>query len=331
VTLDLEREPIAKDAQGRDVYLRDLWPSSEEVAALLGAARRADSYRENYADVSMQNEGWNAIPASGGALYEWDASSTYIQEPPYFEGVGSRPPAIEDVSGARILAIFGDGISTDHISPAGAIAATSPAGRYLEEKGVAPARFNSYGARRGNHHVMIRGTFANPRIRNLLVPGVEGGWTVLQPGGRRATIDEAARAYAASRTPLVVFAGAEYGSGSSRDWAAKGTALLGVRVVVARSFERIHRSNLVMMGVLPCELPEGIDAGSLGLTGDEIVDVVGLDALAPRGEATLRLHQRDGTVAEIRLRVRIDTPAELEIYENGGILPRVFRKFLEGS
>jgi aconitate hydratase A / 2-methylisocitrate dehydratase len=331
VTLDLEREPIAKDAQGRDVYLRDLWPSSEEVAALLGAARRAESYRENYADVSTQSEGWNAIPASGGALYEWDPLSTYIQEPPYFEGVASRPAAIEDVSGARILAIFGDGISTDHISPAGAIAATSPAGRYLEAKGVSPAKFNSYGSRRGNHHVMIRGTFANPRIRNLLVTGLEGGWTAFQPGGRRLTIDEAAREYAASRTPLVVFAGTEYGSGSSRDWAAKGTALLGVRVVVARSFERIHRSNLVMMGVLPCELPEGIDAGSLRLTGDELVDVVGLDALAPRGEATLRLHRQDGTVAEIRLRVRIDTPDELETYENGGILPRVFRTFLEGS
>jgi aconitate hydratase len=276
----------------------------------------------------MQSEGWNRIPARGGALYEWDASSTYIQEPPYFEGLSARPAAIEDVTGARILALFGDGISTDHISPAGAIAAASPAGRYLQEQGVPPARFNSYGARRGNHHVMIRGTFANPRIRNLLVPGVEGGWTALQPGGRRASIHEAAREYAASGTPLVVFAGTEYGSGSSRDWAAKGTALLGVRAVIARSFERIHRSNLVMMGVLPCELPEGVE---LGLEGTEIVDIVDLARLAPRDEATLRLRRRDGTVVEVQVRVRIDTPAELELYRHGGILPYVFRKFLEGT
>jgi aconitate hydratase len=328
VTLDVERDPIAKDSQGREVFLRELWPTSGEVDALLDAARRAESYRENYADVSTQSEGWNRIPARGGALYAWDASSTYIQEPPYFQGVPARPAPITDIAGARILAIFGDGISTDHISPAGAIAAASPAGRHLEEKGVPPAEFNSYGARRGNHHVMIRGTFANPRIRNLLVPGVEGGWTVLQPGGRRASIDEAAREYATAGTPLVVFAGAEYGSGSSRDWAAKGTALLGVRAVVARSFERIHRSNLVMMGVLPCELPEGAD---LGLGGDEIVDITGLAHLAPRGEATVRLRRRDGTAAEVQVRVRIDTPVELELYRNGGILPYVYRRFLEGT
>jgi aconitate hydratase len=328
VTLDVEREPIGKDEEGREVFLRELWPSSAEVDALLGSARRADSYQENYADVSTQSEGWNRIPVSDGALYEWDASSTYVQEPPYFEGLPARPAPIEDVCGARILAVFGDGISTDHISPAGAIAAASPAGRYLQEQGIPPSRFNSYGARRGNHHVMIRGTFANPRIRNLLVPGVEGGWTALQPGGRRASIDEAAREYAASGTPLVVFAGTEYGSGSSRDWAAKGTALLGVRAVVARSFERIHRSNLVMMGVLPCELLEDVE---LGLDGGEIVDIVGLARLDPRGEATLRLRRRDGTSAEVQLRVRIDTPAELELYRHGGILPYVFRKFLEGA
>jgi aconitate hydratase A / 2-methylisocitrate dehydratase len=328
VTLDVEREPIASDPQGRDVFLRELWPTSAEVDALLGAARRAESYRQNYADVSTQSEGWNRIPARGGALYAWDPASTYIQEPPYFEGVPARPAPSADIAGARILAVFGDGISTDHISPAGAVAAASPAGLYLEGKGVPAAEFNSYGARRGNHHVMIRGTFANPRIRNLLVPGVEGGWALLQPSGRRTSIDEAAREYAAAGTPLVVFAGTEYGSGSSRDWAAKGTALLGVRAVVARSFERIHRSNLVMMGVLPCEMPEGAD---LRLDGDEIVDITGLAHLAPRGEATVRLRRRDGSAAEVQVRVRIDTPVELDLYRHGGILPYVFRRFMEGT
>jgi aconitate hydratase len=328
VTIDMEREPIARDAQGKDVFLRELWPSTAEVDALLGAARRAGSYQVNYAGVSSQNEEWNRIPVSGGAVYAWDASSTYIQEPPYFQDLPPQRPPLKHIAGARVLAVFGDGVSTDHISPAGAIAAGSPAGRYLEEKGVPPARFNSYGARRGNHHIMIRGTFANPRIRNLLVPGIEGGWTTVHPSARRVSFHEAALEYAAAGTPLVVFAGAEYGSGSSRDWAAKGTALLGVRAVIARSFERIHRSNLVMMGVLPCELPEGVDAGSLGIDGSEIVDVVGLELLVARGNATLRVRRADGSAQELELRVRIDTPVELELYRHGGILPFVLRRFL---
>ncbi len=329
VDVDLEKEPLGKGKDGRDVYLRDVWPTSAEVQALLDAATDPEAYRENYADFS-HNRRWNETAVKGGMLYAWDPDSTYIQEPPYFSGL-ARP--LEDVRGARALAIFGDSVTTDHISPAGAIKPSSPAGQYLRSLGVGVGDFNSYGARRGNDRVMVRGTFANVRIKNLMVPGVEGGVTVHQPSGRRMSIYDAAMDYQREGTPLVVIAGTEYGTGSSRDWAAKGTALLGVRAVVARSFERIHRSNLVGMGVLPCQLPEGVTAATLGLDGTENYDVVGIGGtgstgagLAPRQGAKLVVRRKDGRAEEVSVTVRIDTPIEVEYIRAGGILPYVLRQ-----
>lgn len=326
VDIDMAREPLGKGSDGREVYLADLWPTLEEVRALMKVAFDAETYLRMYSGFTEQNLLWNAIPAGEGELYEWDAGSTYIREPPFFEGFRMEPGSVSGIRGARPLAILGHSITTDHISPAGAIPPDSPAGLYLRELGVAPEDFNTYGARRGNHEVMMRGTFANVRIRNLMTPELEGGYTALQPGGERVTIFEAAGRYRASGTPLVVIAGREYGSGSSRDWAAKGTRLLGVRAVVAEGYERIHRSNLVGMGVLPCQFPEGTGVAALGLCGTEVFDIEGIgEALEPRQEAVLVIARSDGRVDRVPLRVRLDSPIEVEYYRCGGILPFVLR------
>jgi aconitate hydratase len=328
VDIDLEREPLGLGADGRPVFLREIWPTFEEIDALRGQATDPEAYRANYARAGG-SERWNALPVRGGKLYEWDPASTYIQEPPYFTPFSTEPSAPKDVVGARALAIFGDSVTTDHISPAGSIKATTPAGQYLLSLGVPVADFNSYGARRGNHHVMVRGTFANVRIKNLMVPGVEGGVTVHQPSGRRMAIHDAAVEYAREGVPLCIVAGHEYGTGSSRDWAAKGSALLGVRFVVARSYERIHRSNLVGMGVLPCQLPEGVSAQTLGLDGTEGLDLLGVAGkLTPRQRARLVVRRRDGRSEEVPLVVRIDTPIEAEYHRHGGIMPYVLRQLV---
>jgi aconitate hydratase len=330
VDIDLEKDPIGLGRDGKGVYLRDIWPSAQELNAVLGAATDPEVYRDNYdKDLSRENKEWSEIPAGRGVVYEWDPHSTYIREPPYFEKMPAKAVAVSDIRGARPLAIFGDSVTTDHISPAGSIKATSPAGKYLISLGVPADDFNSYGARRGNHEVMVRGTFANVRIKNLMVPGVEGGVTLLQPDGKRTSIHEASVEYQKRDVPLVVFAGHEYGTGSSRDWAAKGTALLGVKAVVAKSFERIHRSNLVMMGVLPCQFEEGTDAQTLHLTGNETYDLLGIASnLSPRQKARLVIHRGDGKQDEAQVIVRIDTPIEVEYYKGGGILPYVLRQIL---
>jgi aconitate hydratase len=328
VDVDLEKEPLGLGRDGKPVFLRDVWPTVEEVEALRASAADPETYRQNYSGFS-QNDRWNALPVRGGKLYDWNPESTYIQQPPYFTPFDLHPGTPRDVTGARPLAIFGDSVTTDHISPAGAIKASSPAGLYLQSLGVKPADFNSYGARRGNHHVMVRGTFANVRIKNLMVPGVEGGITVHQPTGRRLPIHDAAMEYARDAIPLCVVAGLEYGTGSSRDWAAKGTALLGIKFVVARSFERIHRSNLVGMGVLPCQLPEGVSAQALGLDGTETYDLLGVGAgLAARQTARLVVHRKDGRRDEVPVTVRIDTPIEVEYYRHGGIMQYVLRQIV---
>jgi len=329
VDVDLEREPLGIGGDGKPVFLRELWPTMAEIDALRGAAADPDAYRENYGGEFTGNAHWDALPVRGGKLYAWDPASTYIQEPPYFLPFPAEPGPPREIARARPLALFGDSVTTDHISPAGSIKPSSPAGQYLQSLGVAVADFNSYGARRGNHHVMVRGTFANVRIRNLMVPGVEGGVTVHQPSGRRMSLHEAAVEYAREGVPLCVIAGQEYGTGSSRDWAAKGPALLGVRFVVARSFERIHRSNLVGMGVLPCQLPEGVSAQTLGLDGTETFDLAGVAGkLAPRQAARLVVRRRDGRTEEVKVTVRIDTPIEAEYYRHGGIMPYVLRQIL---
>jgi aconitate hydratase len=325
VDVDLTKEPLGGNGGGK-VYLKDIWPTSQEIHAASRDVLDPESYRRLYGRAAEENPLWNDIPAPTGEVYEWDPSSTYIQEPPFFEKLSMTPDDVSDVRGARALAIFGDSVTTDHISPAGAIKKDSPAGKYLLERGVAPEDFNSYGSRRGNDRVMTRGTFANVRIRNLMVPGVEGGFTVYQPHGERMPIYDAAIKYQAAGVPLLVFAGQEYGSGSSRDWAAKGTRLLGVRAVIAQSFERIHRSNLVGMGVLPCQFPDGMNARTLGLDGTESFDLTGLeDGVRPRSEVKLTIHRGAGRVEEVTLRARIDTPIETDYYRHGGILPYVLR------
>lgn len=331
VDIDMNNEPLGKNAAGEDVYLRDIWPDEEEIQVLVRSAFDAETYRKMYSDFSGQNPLWNDIPAGTGGLYGWNKGSTYIQEPPYFERFQMEPGRIEEVRGARALAIFGDSVTTDHISPAGAIKAASPAGVYLQEKGVGVKDFNSYGSRRGNHEVMVRGTFANVRIRNLMVTGVEGGVTAYHPGGEQMSIYDAAMRYREAGTPLVVIAGQEYGTGSSRDWAAKGTRLLGVRAVIARSFERIHRSNLVGMGVLPCQFREGVSAESLGLDGSETYDLLGIgDDLKPGQEATLTI-RKNGKIERVPVIMRIDTPVEVDYFRHGGILPYVLRQLLKSQ
>ncbi|MBO0857266.1 MAG: hypothetical protein J2P21_02195 [Chloracidobacterium sp.] len=329
VDINMAGEPIGKGKDGQDVYLKDIWPSSKEIGAVISAATDAATYRRLYSDFTSDNPLWNEIPSSTGEVYEWDESSTYIQEPPFFEDFGMKPGVIEDITGARPLGIFGDSVTTDHISPAGSIKATSPAGKYLIERGVDASDFNSYGSRRGNDRVMTRGTFANVRIKNLMVPGVEGGVTKHYPGGEQMSIYDASIKYQSEGTPLVVIAGQEYGTGSSRDWAAKGTRLLGVRAVVAQSFERIHRSNLVGMGVLPLQFKEGVSAQSLKLDGSEIFDVTGLGGgIKPQQDVTLVIRRANGATEQARVMLRIDTPIEIEYYRHGGILPYVLRQLI---
>jgi aconitate hydratase len=329
VNIDMSQEPLGIGRGGQEVYLKDIWPTSQEIAALLDAAMNAATYERLYSDFTAENPLWNDIPASVGNVYEWDTASTYIQQPPFFESFSMEVGTLHDILQARALGIFGDSVTTDHISPAGSIKASSPAGLYLQEHGVVPANFNSYGSRRGNDRVMTRGTFANVRIKNLMVPGVEGGVTKLQPGGEQLSIYDAAMKYKELGTPLVIFAGQEYGTGSSRDWAAKGTALLGVKAVVAQSFERIHRSNLVGMGVLPLQFKEGITAQTLALDGTETFDITGLVAgLKPRQDLTLTIHRQDGSQQEVQLTLRIDTPIEVDYYQHGGILPYVLRQLV---
>ncbi len=331
VDLDLTREPLGEDADGRPVYLRDIWPSQREIRETVGRALHADMFESEYRGVFEGDERWSSLPVPEGATYRWDDDSTYVKLPPYFAGMGPEPEAVTDITGARALALLGDSITTDHISPAGSIKADSPAGRYLIERGVAPKDFNSYGSRRGNHEVMMRGTFANVRLRNRLVPEIEGGFTLHLPDGEPMSIFDAAMKYADEGVPLVVVAGKEYGTGSSRDWAAKGSLLLGVRAVLAESFERIHRSNLVGMGVAPLEFRSGESAASLGLSGRETYSVEGLaagvgDGFAAGREVTVRARPDEGDEVTFRARVRLDTPQEVEYYRHGGILQYVLRQ-----
>nr|WP_309689281.1 aconitate hydratase AcnA [Armatimonas sp.] len=329
VTIDLTTAPVGTGSDGTPVYLKDIWPTPQEVAALIGSAEDPAVFQKLYAGFAEQNPLWQEISSSTGDLYAWDDNSTYIQHPPYFENFGPDAGVAADVRGARPLAILGDSVTTDHISPAGAIKASSPAGRYLVEHGVEATDFNSYGSRRGNDRVMVRGTFANVRIKNLMVPGVEGGVTKINGVGEPVAIYDAAMEYKAASVPLVILAGQEYGTGSSRDWAAKGTALQGVKAVIAQSFERIHRSNLVGMGVLPCQFPEGISAATLGLDGTETFDLTGVaGGITPRMMLTLTITKADGSVIEQPVILRIDTPIEVEYYLHGGILPYVLRQLV---
>jgi aconitate hydratase len=335
VDIDLTKEPIAKDSSGVDVFLKDIWPSLEEIRNEMQAALKPEVFQKLYTGFADQNPKWNEVPSSVGQIYDWDAKSTYIQEPPFFENFGMSAGTISDITGARPMGIFGDSVTTDHISPAGAIKASSPAGKYLVENGIEAVDFNSYGSRRGNDRVMTRGTFANVRIKNLMIPAkadgtrVEGGLTIHQPTGEQMSIYDACIAYQADGTPLIVFAGQEYGTGSSRDWAAKGTRLLGVKAVVAQSFERIHRSNLVGMGVLPLQFPEGVSAQTLNLNGTETYDITGLsDSIQPRQDVTLTITRKDGTKVEQTVKLRIDTPIEVDYYRHGGILPFVLRQLI---
>ncbi len=331
VDIDLSTEPIGKDQQGVDVFLKDLWPTLKEVRDQMAAALKPEVFRKLYTDFAAQNPKWNEIPSTTGNVYAFDASSTYIQEPPFFTGFGMKPGAIAEIKGARALGIFGDSVTTDHISPAGAIKKSAPAGKYLLENGVTFEDFNSYGSRRGNDRVMTRGTFANVRIKNLMLGGKEGGNT-LGPDGAETSIYDASMAYQKAGVPLIILAGQEYGTGSSRDWAAKGTNLLGVKVVVAQSFERIHRSNLVGMGVLPLQFKEGTTAQTLKLDGSETYDVVGLTAaIKPQQDLTLKITRKGGAVENVPVRCRIDTPIEIDYYQHGGILPYVLRQIVAAN
>ncbi len=326
--VDLLTEPLGQDPQGRPVFLRDIWPSAGEVATTVERALHPEMFGKEYAAVFEGDERWKGLPVPEGEQYAWDEGSWYIRRAPYFDGMPRVPAAVADIAGARVLAYLGDSITTDHISPAGSIRKDGPAGRYLVERGVAPGDFNSYGSRRGNHEVMARGTFANVRIRNKLVPGVEGGVTRHLPDGERLSIYDASVRYQADGVPLLVLAGKEYGAGSSRDWAAKGPRLLGVRAVLAAGYERIHRSNLVGMGVLPLQFKAGETAESLGLTGEEVFEVAGVAAaLAGSKEVTVRA-KAAGPVKEFRATVRIDTPKEVEYYRHGGILEYVLRQLM---
>jgi aconitate hydratase len=331
VDIDMAKEPLGTGSDGRAVYLREVWPSLAEIQDAMRRSLDPETFRRLYADFSEQNPMWSSIPSTAGLIYDW-TPSTYIQEPPFFTSFSMEPGTITEVRKARALAIFGDSVTTDHISPAGAIKPASPAGKYLIENGVVPQDFNSYGSRRGNDRVMTRGTFANVRIKNLMVAGVEGGVTLHQPSGEQMSIYDAAMKYRDAGIPLVVFAGQEYGTGSSRDWAAKGTALLGVRAVVARSFERIHRSNLVGMGVLPLQFEEGTSAQTLGLDGTETFEIAGFgDDLEPRATVRLTIHRANRETTEVPVRVRIDTPIEVEYYRHGGILPYVLRQLIRNA
>ena len=340
MTIDLTTEPIGQDRTGKDVYLREIWPTEREIQAAMLSAVKSEMFQQQYSNVFEGDERWRSLHVPTGDLFEWDPHSTYVRKPPFVEGISSEPAPLADITGARVLALLGDSVTTDHISPAGSIPADSPAGNYLIAQGVKPSDFNSYGARRGNHEVMMRGTFANIRLRNQLAPGTEGGWTIYYgpgaaavsgtsaPDGSLMTIYDASMAYQSAGVPLLVLAGKEYGSGSSRDWAAKGTLLLGVRAVIAESFERIHRSNLVNMGVLPLQFEPGASAASLGLTGEESYDIA-VAGLTPRSTIAVRVQPAAGRPREIPAIVRIDTPEELTAFRHGGILPYVLRQLVD--
>jgi len=338
VDIDLTNEPLGTGSDGAAVFLKDVWPTLDEIRNEMRSALKPEVFQSLYTGFAEQNPKWNEVPASTGQIYAWDRASTYIQEPPFFEGFGMEAGTIADIAGARAMGIFGDSVTTDHISPAGAIKPGSPAGKFLVENGIAAADFNSYGSRRGNDRVMTRGTFANVRIKNLMIPPkpdgtrVEGGFTIIQPGDEQTSIYDACMAYRAEGTPLVIFAGHEYGTGSSRDWAAKGTRLLGVKAVCAQSFERIHRSNLVGMGVLPLQFPDGVSAQSLGLDGSESFDITGLgENLQPRQDVMLTITRKCGKQESLAVKLRIDTPIEVDYCRHGGILPFVLRQLLGGS
>jgi aconitate hydratase len=325
--LDIQKDPLGADDAGKKVYLKDIWPTTEEVNDVVNRSVRSEMFQKQYSQVFQGDDTWNSIPVPTGDLYHWSDSSTYIKKPPYFEDMADPSTAIHDFSGLRVLALLGDSVTTDHISPAGNIAVDSPAGKYLVGLGVKPADFNSYGARRGNHEVMVRGTLANIRLRNLLALGTEGGWTTHIPSGEKMFIYDAAMRYQGEGTPLLIIAGKEYGSGSSRDWAAKGTLLLGVKAVVAESFERIHRSNLVGMGVLPIQFMANENRESLGLTGSETYSIEGVpEAISHGKHACVRAVAADGKETKFEVVIRIDTPQEAEYYRNGGILPYVLRQ-----
>jgi aconitate hydratase len=329
MTIDLTSEPIGRDKAGKDVYLRELWPSQRAIQDAMLRSVQSEMFQHEYANVFEGDERWRSLHVPTGDRFVWDDSSTYIRKPPFVEHLATTPTPLTDLRGGRVLAVLGDSVTTDHISPAGSIPADGPAGKYLIAQGVAPKDFNSYGARRGNHEVMVRGTFANIRLRNQLAPGTEGGWTRHQPDDTVMTIYDASMKYQAEGVPLLVMAGKEYGSGSSRDWAAKGTVLLGVRAVIAESFERIHRSNLVNMGVLPLQFVDGENVQSLGLTGREECAVLGVASMTPRGQLTVRVTPTDRPSRDIRVVVRIDTPEELESFRHGGILPYVLRQLAQ--
>ena len=324
--IDLDREPLGTGPEGKPVYLADIWPSPDEVASVVGDAVAAEMFTRDYADVFAGDDNWRGLDVPASDTFEWDEASTYVRRPPYFDGMPAAPEPVRDIHGARVLAKLGDSVTTDHISPAGAIKATAPAGLYLTEHGIDRADFNSYGSRRGNHEVMIRGTFANIRLRNQLAPGTEGGVTVHIPSGEQMSIYDASRRYIADGTPLLILGGKEYGSGSSRDWAAKGTVLLGARAVLAESFERIHRSNLIGMGVLPLQYKPGESASTLGLTGHEVFSVEGIEELnsgtIPNEVAVTADGKRFSAI------VRIDTPGEADYYRHGGIMQYVLRSLL---
>jgi aconitate hydratase len=330
VDFDLVNEPLGTDKDGQPVYLKDIWPTSREVQEAMTASITSDMYREKYADVFTGSEMWRDIEVSGGDLYDWDETSTYIQHPPFFQDVTSDLPAVEDIHAARVLGLFRDSITTDHISPAGSIAADSPAGKYLKEHGVEYRDFNSYGSRRGNDRVMARGTFANIRLKNVLVAPKEGNWTKHLPSGEVMPIYDAAMKYKQDGVPSIVIAGKEYGTGSSRDWAAKGPLLQGVKAVIAESFERIHRSNLVGMGILPLQFVDGQSAEVLSLDGDEVYDIIGLSSdLDPQSLVTVKVTRPNGTTFEFKAKVLLNTEVEVEYYRNGGILHTVLRNLVK--
>ncbi len=329
VNIDMSKDPLGTGKDGKPVYLKDIWPSMQEIAAVMKYATDPDMYKKLFSAFGEGNPMWDEIPASVGATYKWDEKSTYVRHPPYFEGFSMKPGKASEVKGARVLGIFGDSITTDHISPAGGIKATSPAGKYLQDHGVDISDFNTYGARRGNHEVMIRGTFANVRIKNLMVPGTEGGVTIHQPSGEQTSIYEAAMRYKKEGVPSVVFGGDEYGQGSSRDWAAKGPQLLGVKAVIVRNFERIHRANLVFMGVLPLQFKDGATVQSLKIDGSETIDITGIEnGITPMQDMTMVIHRKNGQTDKVALRLRIDTPIEVDYFNHGGILPYVLRELL---
>jgi aconitate hydratase len=333
---DFESDPLGKDSDGNDVFLKDIWPTQKEIDDTIASSIDRKMFVDSYADVFKGDERWRNLPTPSGNTFAWDPKSTYVRKPPYFDGMPAEPQPVKNITGARVLALLGDSVTTDHISPAGAIKKGTPAAQYLEANGVQPADFNSLGSRRGNHEVMIRGTFANIRLRNQLLDDVSGGYTrdFSQPGGPQAFIYDAAQNYAAANTPLVVLGGKEYGSGSSRDWAAKGTSLLGVRAVITESFERIHRSNLIGMGVIPLQFPPGESAASLKLDGTEVFDITGIEDLNA-GKTPKTVHVKatktDGSAVEFDAVVRIDTPGEADYYRNGGILQYVLRNMLRAG